>query len=60
MIKEIVGYEGSIELDTSKPNGTMKKQLDVSKINALGWKHEIDLKDGIKAVYDEVVKDGFE
>lgn len=47
LIANEVGYSGEIVLDRSKPNGTPKKQLDVSKINALGWKSEISLEQGI-------------
>jgi GDP-L-fucose synthase len=46
-IKKIVGFEGDLEFDASKPDGTPKKLLDVSKINNLGWKHTINLEDGI-------------
>ena len=53
MIKSIVGFDGKICWDTSKPNGTPRKLLDVSKIHELGWKHQIDLQDGIKSVYKE-------
>ena len=48
---EVVGYEGSIEWDPSKPDGTPRKLLDVSKIEALGWKPEIELRDGIASTY---------
>lgn len=51
LIKEIVGYEGKITNDTSKPDGTPRKLMDVSRIHALGWKHKIDLRDGIQSVY---------
>lgn len=54
MIKEITGYNGEIKFDSSKPDGTPRKLLDVSKIHKLGWKHKIKLKDGIKKVYEEV------
>ena len=54
LIKEIVGYEGEIKYDSSKPDGTPRKLLDVSKIHKLGWKHTIDLRAGITAVYEEV------
>lgn len=47
LIKEIVGYEGDLKFDTSKPDGTPRKLLDVSKIHALGWKHKINLREGI-------------
>lgn len=51
LIKEIVGYEGKLTNDTSKPDGTPRKLMDVSRIHALGWKHKIDLRDGIQSVY---------
>lgn len=54
LIKKIVGYEGEIKLDPSKPDGTPRKLMDVHKINALGWKHRIGLEEGIKRVYEEV------
>lgn len=53
LVKEIVGYEGAIVHDTSKPDGTPRKLTDVSKIHALGWKHKIDLRHGIEQVYKE-------
>ena len=49
-IKEVIGYTGKMNFDSSKPNGTPKKQLDVSKINKLGWKASISLEDGIQSV----------
>jgi GDP-L-fucose synthase len=52
LVKEIVGYEGSIEWDDSKPDGTPKKMMDSSKILSLGWKPTIDLKAGISQVYE--------
>lgn len=54
LIKKIVGYNGEIKLDSSKPDGTPRKLMDVSKINKLGWKHKIGLEEGIKMVYEEV------
>jgi len=47
-IKEIVGFEGEVRFDPTKPDGTFRKLLDVSKINGLGWKHKIDLDSGLK------------
>ena len=47
-IKEKVGFKGNLVFDTTKPDGTPRKLLDVSKINKLGWKHKIDLEDGIQ------------
>ncbi len=51
MIAEIVGYEGEIAFDPSKPDGTPRKLLDVSRLNALGWKPKIGLKAGIASTY---------
>ena len=50
MIKEIVGFKGSIEFDSLKPDGTPRKLLDVSKLHQLGWMHKIELEEGIKEV----------
>ena len=52
MIKNIVGFNGEIEWDSSKPDGTPRKLLDVSRISELGWKPETDLKEGIKKTYE--------
>lgn len=54
LIKNIVGFEGEIIPDTSKPDGTPRKLMDVSKLNGLGWKASIGLEEGIKMVYDEI------
>jgi len=56
LIKEIVGYEGVIEFDSSKPDGTLRKLMDSSRLNALGWSAQVELKDGLKAVYADFVK----
>jgi len=53
LIKDVVGYNGKIVFDSSKPDGTPRKLMDVSKLAALGWKASIDLKDGITQVYKE-------
>lgn len=53
MIKEITGYKGKIVFDTSKPDGTPRKLLDVSKLSQLGWRALISLRDGIREVYQE-------
>ena len=58
LIKKIVGYQGKITTDTSMPDGTPRKLMDVSRINALGWKASITLEEGIRRVYEEV-KDRF-
>lgn len=52
LIKDIVGFEGKIRYDTSKPDGTPRKLMDVSRLNGLGWKAKISLKDGIKEAYE--------
>ena len=52
-VARIVGYEGRIEWDTSKPNGTPRKLLDVSKTAALGWKYKVELEDGIRLAYED-------
>jgi len=53
-IKDVVGFSGDLTFDTTKPDGTPRKLMDVSKINQLGWKHKIDLQEGIEKVYNEV------
>ena len=51
VIKEVVGYEGQIEFDTSKPDGTARKLMDSTRLNALGWHASVELKEGLSAVY---------
>ncbi|MEK4424511.1 GDP-L-fucose synthase [Solibacillus sp. FSL K6-1523] len=51
-IKEVVGFEGQIEFNTTKPDGTPRKLVDVTKINELGWQASISLDEGLKKVYD--------
>jgi GDP-L-fucose synthase len=53
LIKSIVGFEGELIFDSSKPDGTPRKLMDVSRLHKLGWKHKIDLKEGIERVYSE-------
>ena len=53
MIKEIVGYEGDIILNQSKPDGTPKKLMDVTMLHAMGWRHKIELESGVRMVYEE-------
>ena len=52
-VKEVVGFTGEIEWDTSKPDGTPRKLMDSSRINALGWKAEVVLKDGVARAYQD-------
>jgi GDP-L-fucose synthase len=51
-IKKVVGFDGSLTFDASKPDGTPRKLLDVSKIHQLGWRHQYDLQAGLKSAYD--------
>ena len=54
LVKEIVGFEGELHFDSSKPDGTPRKLMDVSKINQLGWQAKISLEEGIQSVYEAV------
>ena len=56
MIKGIVGFEGEIEWDTSKPDGTPRKLMDSSRLFALGWKPQIELGTGIRLAYEDFLK----
>lgn len=51
MVREIVGYQGELYFNTDKPDGTMKKLTDVSKLHAMGWKHRVELQQGIEKMY---------
>ena len=51
LLSEIIGYKGSINYDKSMPDGTLRKVMDVSKINQLGWKHKINLEEGLAMTY---------
>jgi GDP-L-fucose synthase len=51
IVSRIVDYRGQISLDTSKPDGTPRKLLDVTRLHALGWKHKIPLEQGIAETY---------
>ncbi|MBD3842488.1 MAG: GDP-L-fucose synthase, partial [Campylobacterales bacterium] len=51
LIKEIIGFKGELTFNTDKPDGTMVKLTDVTKLNNLGWKHKMDLESGIKEMY---------
>jgi GDP-L-fucose synthase len=56
MVKETVGFQGDIEFDTSKPNGTPKKLMDSSRLFSLGWKPAVSLKEGIALAYQDFLK----
>ena len=53
LVRDIVGFSGQIRWNTEKPDGTPRKLMDVSRIHRFGWKHRIDLRNGIAAVYQE-------
>ena len=57
LIKNIVGYGGEIKHDLSKPDGTPRKLMDVSKLVKIGWRARINLEEGIRQVYDVFKKD---
>jgi GDP-L-fucose synthase len=56
-VKRVIGYTGKIIFDTSKPDGTPRKLLDVSKIHALGWKHTTSLVEGLKLTYESFLQE---
>ena len=55
MVADVVGFKGDLTFDNSKPDGTMRKVMDVSRINALGWKRTMQLKDGIALSYQDML-----
>ena len=52
LIVKTVGFEGEIEFDTSKPDGTMRKLIDVSKLHSLGWTHKVEIEEGVQKLFD--------
>lgn len=52
LISKEIGYDGNIVFDSTKPDGTMRKLVDVSKINALGWKHKIEIEEGVSKMFN--------
>lgn len=56
LIKDIVGYDGTFIFNANKPDGTLKKLTDCSKLNSLGWKHKVELKEGVINMYDWYLK----
>lgn len=57
MIKEIVGYNGHIVFDASKPDGTLKKVMDITRLHEMGWKHKVPLEEGLKLAYHFFLED---
>jgi GDP-L-fucose synthase len=56
LIQKVIGFEGELVFDTSQPDGTPRKLMDVSKLHSKGWKHQVELEQGIRMVYDDYVK----
>ena len=56
IVAKTVGFDGEIDFDKSKPDGTMRKLIDVSKLHSLGWQHRIEIEDGVKMLFDWYVK----
>lgn len=52
LVVKAVGFEGTVEFDASKPDGTMRKLIDVSKLHSLGWTHKVEIEDGVKKLFD--------
>jgi GDP-L-fucose synthase len=52
LIKKIVGFKGDFVFNSDKPDGTMRKITDVSKLHGLGWKHSVELEEGVQLMYD--------
>ncbi len=56
MIKDVVGYEGELVFDATKPDGTPRKLMDVSKLHQQGWKHKVELREGLELTYQDYLK----
>ena len=52
LVVKAVGFEGEVEFDTSKPDGTMRKLIDVSKLHSLGWTHKVEIEDGVRKLFN--------
>ena len=52
LVVKAVGFEGTVEFDASKPDGTMRKLIDVSKLHSLGWTHKVEIEEGVKRLFD--------
>jgi GDP-L-fucose synthase len=56
LVKKVIGFEGELQFDSSKPDGTPRKLMDVSKLHQLGWKHQVELEQGIELAYQDFLK----
>jgi GDP-L-fucose synthase len=52
LVVRAVGFEGSVEFDSSKPDGTMRKLIDVTKLHSLGWTHKVEIEDGVNRLFE--------
>ena len=52
LVVKTIGFEGSLEFDASKPDGTMRKLIDVSKLHSLGWRHKVEIDDGVRKLFE--------
>ena len=52
LVVKAIGFSGKIEFDSSKPDGTPRKLIDVSKLHSLGWTHKVEIEDGVQKLYD--------
>ena len=52
LVAHAVDFKGTIEFDTSKPDGTMRKLIDVSKLHSLGWTHKVEIEDGVRKLFE--------
>ena len=57
LVVKAVGFEGTVEFDASKPDGTPRKLIDVSKLHSLGWTHKVEIEDGVEKLF-KWYKDG--
>ena len=57
LIKKIIGFNGKLVFNTQKPDGTMVKLTDPTKLHSLGWKHKVELEDGIRTMYEWYLKE---
>jgi GDP-L-fucose synthase len=55
-VKDVVGFHGTLEFDTAKPDGTPRKLMDVSRLHALGWRAKTDFRDGLVQAYADFLK----
>jgi GDP-L-fucose synthase len=58
LVKKVIGYQGELVFNTSKPDGTPRKLMDVSLLHGLGWKHQVELEEGIALAYQDFLSKG--